>query len=92
MRPRLLACVILALWFMTSAHPCAAQKQAVTYKCRVQRFNGPYQAGPGAPPWRGPMSALRPARTLDVSPAPVDATTRAANVEAFRPWSATVTR
>ena len=48
--------------------------------------------GPGAPPWSGPFSAESPASTDDPSPARVDATTRAANVDALSPWSLTVTR
>jgi hypothetical protein len=48
--------------------------------------------GPGAPPCSGPFRAEIPASTAEVRPARVDATTRAAKVEAFRPWSQTVTR
>ena len=48
--------------------------------------------GPGAPPCSGPFRALIPASTAEVRPARVEATTRAAKVEAFSPWSQTVTR
>ena len=41
--------------------------------------------GPGAPPCKGPFRALIPASTAEVRPARVEATTRAANVEALRP-------
>ena len=48
--------------------------------------------GPGAPPWSGPLSAPMPATIAETASDPVDATTRAAYVEAFIPWSAMVTR
>jgi hypothetical protein len=48
--------------------------------------------GPGAPPWSGPLSAPIAATIADTRSEPVEVTTRAAKVEAFIPWSATVTR
>jgi hypothetical protein len=48
--------------------------------------------GPGAPPCSGPLSAAKPATTHGITSEPVEATTRAANVDAFRPWSDTVSQ
>ncbi len=49
-------------------------------------------AGPGAPPCSGPFSApIAPVTAETISDA-VEAITRAVKVEAFIPWSATVTR
>ena len=48
--------------------------------------------GPGAPPCSGPLSApTAPVTALTMSER-VDAITRAAKVEAFMPWSETVTQ
>ena len=49
-------------------------------------------AGPGAPPCSGPLSAPTAPVTAETKSEPVDVMTRAVNVEAFRPWSATVVR
>jgi hypothetical protein len=48
--------------------------------------------GPGAPPWSGPFNEQSAATTIDTGSLSVDAATRAVKVEAFMPWSATVTR
>ena len=49
-------------------------------------------AGPGAPPCSGPLSApIAPVTALTMSER-VLAMTRAVNVEAFMPWSMTVTQ
>ena len=45
------------------------------------------RARPGAPPWSGPASAPRAAPTTSARSAPVEATTRAVNVDALKPWS-----
>jgi len=48
--------------------------------------------GPGAPPWSGPFIApIAPVTALTISER-VLAITRAVNVEAFMPWSITVTQ
>ena len=49
-------------------------------------------AGPGAPPWSGPFSAPSAPVTAETISEAVEAITRAVKVEAFIPWSATVTR
>ncbi len=54
--------------------------------CNISR------TGPGAPPCSGPFSAQTPATTAETMSEPVEATTRAASVDAFMPWSITVTR
>lgn len=41
----------------------------------------------GAPPWRGPESAPMAPTTAAPRSAPVEAITRAVNVEALNPWS-----
>ena len=41
----------------------------------------------GAPPWSGPASAPIAAHTASATSAPVEATTRAVNVDALKPWS-----
>jgi hypothetical protein len=48
--------------------------------------------GSGAPPWSGPVSAQYPPVTAANRSAWVEATTRVAKVEAFMPWSHTVTK
>jgi hypothetical protein len=50
------------------------------------------RTGPGAPPCSGPFSAPIAATIDETRSDPVEATTRAANVEAFMPWSMTVTK
>ena len=50
------------------------------------------RTGPGAPPCSGPLRAQMAATTALTMSDPVDVTTRAAKVEALRPWSITVTR
>ena len=48
--------------------------------------------GPGAPPWSGPLSApIAPVTALTMSER-VLAITRAVKVDAFMPWSMTVTQ
>ena len=49
-------------------------------------------AGPGAPPCNGPLSAPTAPVTAETKSAPVDTITRAVNVDALSPWSATVAR
>ena len=46
----------------------------------------------GAPPWSGPESAPTPADSAAAASAPVEATTRAVNVDAFIPCSAAETQ
>ncbi len=48
--------------------------------------------GPGAPPWSGPLSEPSAATIAETASERVEATTRAVNVDAFMPCSATVTR
>ena len=48
--------------------------------------------GPGAPPCSGPLSAPSAPTTAETASEPVEAMTRAVKVEAFIPWSLTVTR
>ena len=48
------------------------------------------RAGPGAPPWSGPFNAPIAPPTAEMTSDSVETMTRAAKVDALRPWSMTV--
>src|SRR4051794_2856845 len=54
--------------------------------------SSPARARSGAPPCRGPENAPIAATTAETRSAPVEATTRAVNVDAAKPWSTVATR
>ena len=54
---------------------------------RMPISNTMSSAGPGAPPCSGPLSAPTAPAMAEITSDRVDTMTRAANVDAFRPWS-----
>ena len=67
-----------------SSHDCARPGSSISTSIS--------STGPGAPPWSGPFNApIAPEAALTMSER-VLAITRAVNVDAFMPWSITVTQ